>query len=183
MKAEGGQSELKLFLKQLHFDYEFPAKSEPSWKSHVDRWYQLDAPAYGLVQAYSIWKDQLPILPAMILLASPGASNKTDRQFAKSGGISPAKFAHTLPNIRCSPLCQVMDWSGPVLSFHRDPHTLVLALREAFELLSPELPSIWVLAGGRKGAEYRVDGFVISQDSSNSAAYSISKRAPFSALS
>src|SRR5258708_38429533 len=102
-----------LSLKWLSLDYEFPAKAEPQWKDLVQRWYQLDAYAYGLSEGAKTWQKSL-LNPNLLILASPMASNETDKTFVEKGATSPAHFAHTLPNIRCSPLCQVMRWSGPV---------------------------------------------------------------------
>jgi hypothetical protein len=139
-------------LQHHRFGFEHPAKEEPHWKSMVDRWYQLDAYAYGLAQAYSVWKPTLDGPPSIMILASALASNETDLQFAKqlkeSGIASASKFVHTLPNIRCSSLCQVMNWNGPVLCFQKDPFTQVQALREALGLLEsdPSRHSIWVLS-------------------------------------
>jgi hypothetical protein len=157
-------------LQHLRFRFEHPAREEPSWKSIVERWYQLDAFAYGLAQAYVAWKPKLsPTHPALLLLASPGASNATDMEFARSGAQSPAKFVHTLPNVRCSSLCQVMEWAGPVLCVQKDPATQIHALREAAALLDVgrEGP-IWVLSvfGVSAGAPaYQAHVFVLGGDS------------------
>src|SRR4051812_32368269 len=94
-----------LGLKIHRFDFEYPTQVEPSWSKAVSRWYQLDAFAYGLVEGYDRFKKHL-CKPSLIILASPEASNETDRAFVETGALSPSKFAHTLPNIRCSPLCQ-----------------------------------------------------------------------------
>ena len=141
-------------------EFAFPARAEPAWSPKVDRWYQLDAYAYGLAEAYEQWKGSLGgEKPSMIVLASPGASNETDRQFAQSGGTSPAKFVHTLPNVRSSSLCQVMGWAGPVLCLQRDPETLNHALTEAEALVGDEFPVVWVLSVGREASgRYRATG-------------------------
>lgn len=151
-----------VYLSLHEFEFNHPAKEEPSWKTQVDRWYQLDAYAYGLAEAYSRIR---PITPAMIVLASPGASNETDFQFASNGATSPAKFVHTLPNIRCSPLCQVMGWNGPVLCLQKDPYTVINALREAYYLFK-EKP-IWVVSVfPHKGQGYRAQFWVLTQEAS-----------------
>ena len=134
----------------------------------VERWYQLDAFAYGLVQAYTAWKPKLEKPPAMIWLASPEASNETDLQFARGGAQSPAKFVHTLPNVRCSPLCQVMEWAGPVLCIQKDPYTQSHALMEAAAFLEHgsenEFGSpIWVLSVFRVQGSYRAQVFILSR--------------------
>ena len=144
---------MKQVFMNVHFhEFVHPAPSEPAWSSKVARWSQLDFAAYGLVEAYERLKTGLS-KPSFIFLASPGASNETDRKFALGGGTSPSLFVHTLPNIRCSPMLQVMEWSGPVLCVQNDPHTFVSGVREAFELVSSENPVIWVAA-----IEYRAFG-------------------------
>jgi hypothetical protein len=164
-----------IHVRHLNFRYEHPPKDEPSWKGVVERWYQLDPFAYGLTQAYSVWKSEIPSPPAMILLASPRASNETDFQFAHGGAVSPAKFVHTLPNIRCSPLCQVMEWSGPVLCLQKDPFTTLHALREAAAFLEAGAAApIWVLTVFRQdGLEiaarlYEAQAFVLTHESHDS---------------
>ena len=155
-----------IYARFLDFPFEHPAKEEPSWKGIVERWYQLDPFAYGLAEAYTKWKP-LPA-PAMILLASPQASNETDFQFATTGATSPAKFVHTLPNIRCSSLCQVMDWTGPVLCVQKDPSTLAHALREALAFLEYGAGApIWVVSAFRDETGYRAQAFVLSRNASS----------------
>lgn len=139
------------------FQFSYPTSDEPRWKNDVERWYQLDASAYGLPQAYDLWKEQLP-KPSAIILASSGASNETDFHFAQTQGLSPSKFVHTLPNVRCSPLCQVMKWFGPVYCVSRGDRTQVLAIREAVELLA-ELPCVWVLSVQKSDERYQVSGY------------------------
>ena len=126
----------------------FPAKETPTWAPKSDRWYQLDQPGYSLPQAYSLLKEQLGPAPDMIVLASPQASNHTDRDFAAGGASSPSKFVHTLPNIRAVSLLQAMEWSGPLLCIQNDPATVETALEEAeIELAAkPELSRIWVVS-------------------------------------
>lgn len=145
----------------LRFEHGFPARQEPEWKGRVDRWYQMDHAAYGLCEAYWAWKDRIGSAPSLILLASPGASNRTDRAFAETGATSPSRFVHTLPNIRSSPLCQVMGWNGPVLCLQKDPTTVQAALAEAAELVEAGWPSVWVLSSSRSGPQYTVDGYFL----------------------
>lgn len=116
-------------VSQFSFTYEYPAKTQPEWAPQVERWYQLDAAAYGVTELFYRNREKLP-LPAQIFLASPGASNHTDHQFA-TGAPSPSKFVHTLPNIRSAPLLQVMQWSGRVFCIQKDPETITAALQEA----------------------------------------------------
>jgi hypothetical protein len=129
----------------MTFQFSFPAPNEPTWANLVDRWYQLDAYSYGLAEVYSRNPDQFGPHPDFVILASPRASNETDREFVLSGASSAGKFVHTLPNIRVSPLFQVMNYAGPVLCLQNDPHTYETALTEANYLLS-EFKRIWVLA-------------------------------------
>lgn len=157
-------------VQHLSFRFEHPAREEPSWKGIVERWYQLDAFAYGLAQAYVTWKPKLShVQPALILLASPQASNATDFEFARTGAQSPAKFVHTLSNIRCSSLCQVMEWAGPVLCVQKDPATQLQALREAAALLeSGHEGPIWVLSVFRADKDapaYQAHAFVLGAKS------------------
>ena len=156
----------KLGLKWLSYNYEFPVKTEPQWKDLVQRWYQLDAYAFGLVEASTRWKDSLST-PDLIILASPTASNETDKLFAEKGAFSPAHFAHTLPNIRCSPLCQVMKWSGPVLCVQRDPSSQIQGLKEGFELLGQEFPVIWILSVFKRSDQYSAHCFQLSESTEN----------------
>lgn len=111
----------------LH-DFTFPAKEPPAWHAKVERWYQLDAAAYGLCELVA----RIPFQrPEMIFLASPGGCNETDFAFARHGAAQPAKFVHTLPNVRGSVLLQVLNWQGPLLCVQDDPLTIELALSQA----------------------------------------------------
>lgn len=114
--------------------FSFPASQEPAWANRVERWYQLDAPAFGLTETYWHHREALRDPPAWIFLCSPRASNDTDAHFAQTTTPSPAKFVHTLPNIRSAPLLQVMNWSGPVLCIQKDPNTILTGLNEALEM-------------------------------------------------
>jgi hypothetical protein len=125
-------------------DFSFPSQEEPKWASQIDRWYQLDAYAHGLAEAYFTLSSSAQTPPSMIILASSGASNHTDFQFARTGAMSPSKFVHTLPNVRGSSLCQIMGWKGPMLSIQNDPQTQITALREAVDLLDQSRQRIWV---------------------------------------
>jgi len=100
-------------LKHFSFEFTFPQTEPPRWKDIVPRWYQLDEYAYGLAEGAFRWREATEKTPDLIILASPLGSNETDRSFVDTGSESPAKFAHTLPNIRCSPFCQVMECLGP----------------------------------------------------------------------
>ncbi|MBI3556414.1 MAG: hypothetical protein HY074_09145 [Deltaproteobacteria bacterium] len=152
-------------LTHHRMSFSFPAQNEPVWAAKVDRWYQLDACAYGLSQAWWQLKESLGPRPAFLILASPGASNETDLAFARSGAISPSKFVHTLPNVRASALCQVMDWAGPMLCLQNGSRTLLGGIREGAGLLSPQWPRIWVMSMTSDGAgHYETHVFVLSAD-------------------
>ena len=127
------------------YEFSFPAESEPKWSGIVERWYQLDAAAFGIADALSFWKENLKTRPELVILASPGGSNHTDSLFTQSGATSPSLFVHTLPNIRGSSFCQVMDWNGPVLCIQNDPTTRLTAIREALESLDEETQTIWIV--------------------------------------
>lgn len=130
-------------LSWLSYNFSFPLKTEPEWAQKVERWYQLDAPAMGLAEVYWRHRARLVDSPAWILLASPGASNSTDFQFATTAP-SPAKFVHTLPNIRSAALLQLMNWSGPVLCIQKDPNTILAAMREGLSLAREIQAPVWI---------------------------------------
>ncbi len=151
------------YLEHHSLSFEFPALSEPDWAAKVDRWYQLDAYAYGLSQAWWQLRGQLGERPALLILASPGASNETDWNFARTGATSPSKFVHTLPNVRASALCQVMDWSGPMLCVQQDPQTVVSGIREGAGLLGAQWPRVWVMSILKNSAgHYETHVFVLA---------------------
>ncbi len=131
----------------------FPLKGEPSWHARVDRWYQLDAPAFGLCELWS----QAPTVekPALIVLASPGGCNGSDALFALQGASSPARFVHTLPSLRASALLQLMNWHGPLICLQNDPHSLSRALSEGAEWVSLNQQVCWVLGCDADYVAYR----------------------------
>lgn len=118
----------------------FDTRTPPPWAPAVDRWYQLDAPAFALAEAGSRWTDLPP--PRLVVGASAGASNASDREFLAAPRAH--RFVHTLPSVRYAALCQVVGWAGPLLCVQRDPSTLVagLALGADFHEASGET---WVL--------------------------------------
>jgi len=124
-------------LNYFNHPYSFPRSSQPHWGKFFDRWYQLDAYSYGMVDAFYNFKAKLET-PDMLLLASPFASNDADRQFVLSKAKKPAKMVHTLPNVRCSALINLMGWAGPVLCIQKDPQTILTALLEGIELLDQD---------------------------------------------
>ena len=148
---------MKLGEMKIHsYSFSFPTEETPAWSASVDRWYQLDPFSYGLVAGYHHWKQNLNSLPlSLVILGSAGASNETDRSFAKSGAVSPSKFVHTLPNVRVTPLLQSLNWTGPVLCLQNDPETLQQALREAMGFLGKKFPVIWILSVVREKIHYK----------------------------
>lgn len=160
------------------YRYRFPAAVEPRWKAQVERWYQLDAYAYGLTQAYDVWRASGVVdKPEFLFLASPEASNRTDAQFAGSGASSPQKFVHTLPNIRSASLFQVMEWSGPMLCIQKDPHTVATALVEAAEFVGAQAAErVWLMSVVRgRGAE-DFEAHLLSLSRSSQAAFRVEKK-------
>lgn len=149
-------------LNYFSFEFTYPISKEPEWAAKVERWYQLDAPAYGLTELYWRNRTSLPDSPEWIFLASPGASNPTDAQFAKSAAPSPAKFVHTLPNIRSAPLLQVMNWSGPVLCLQNGANTLLSSLAEAYEVMGKK--PVWVVGVTLEGSVWTAHIFVLGAD-------------------
>ena len=153
-------------LANLHFErstFAFPAVTKPVWSGKVDRWYQLDAMAYGLAEACFQWRQMEAERPSFLLLASRGASNDADRAFVESGAASPAKFVHTLPSVRSSTVCQVMDWHGPMLCLQEDPSTLCTALMEAVKMVCEDVPVVWVLSTWREGSVFSVVRLILRQ--------------------
>lgn len=137
-------------LRIVRHSFEFPARTEPAWAAQVERWSQLDAAAFGMAEIYDRHRETLTAFPKWILLASPAASNETDRQFAMGGARSPSKFVHTLPNIRSSSILRLMPWQGPLLCLQKDPWTVATALVEATTLLETEGGPIWIAGIARE---------------------------------
>jgi 3-oxoacyl-(acyl-carrier-protein) synthase len=141
--------------------YRFPVSVAPGWAPRVERWYQLDASAFGMADAAQAWRGDPP--PDVVFLASPGGSNVTDAEFAAAGARSPALFVHSLPNVRGSAFCQVFDWQGPIFCLQNDPDTFADATEEARRFTRHSGKSAWVLgivAGDRPGT-YTVRRFRI----------------------
>lgn len=164
-----------VFYRQ-HFAY--PPKKEPDWKSRCERWYQLDAPAYGMTEGCSRFVNTYPTLlpPQLILCACPGASNLTDFKFAQTGAVSPAQFVHTLPNVRLSSVLQVMGWSAQVLCLQDGPNTRAHALFEAFKMSQAEEQRIWVMSfdsKGDSGAEIQIWAIDLATDPTVETPFSI----------
>lgn len=129
---------LRLHSKEISF----PSESEPVWAPKVDRWYQLDAPAFCLTELAWQLKD-VAERPQALILACEGASNQSDFLFSSTGATSAQKFSHTLPNVRASAVLQAIGWSGPVLCFQKDPFTLASALFQV-PILFPN-QHVWVM--------------------------------------
>jgi 3-oxoacyl-[acyl-carrier-protein] synthase-1 len=124
-------------------NFHLPLKEPPAFLSKIDRWYQLDGAALSLTLAYNDWRTMLPV-PDRIFLASPSASNETDWEFTQSGGISPAKFVHTLPNVRSTALLQAMNWTGPVLCLQDGRETFLSAVKQAIMTARDLGETVWV---------------------------------------
>lgn len=125
----------------------------PEWSTQIERWYQLDGASFALADLFWSNRQTLSTRPAWMLLASPRASNEADLDFAQNP--SPAKFVHTLPNVRGAALIRLMGWNGPTLCLQKDPSTVVTALHEAMEL--SEQGEVWVAS-----AEHRRNQWIAS---------------------
>ncbi|MES2856219.1 MAG: hypothetical protein V4692_10170, partial [Bdellovibrionota bacterium] len=129
------------------------------------------AAAFGFVQSFTEMSETLGPLPDMLILASPKASNSTDRSFAQKGASSPSKFVHTLPNVRGAPLLQVMAWGGPVLCLQNGSETVLAGIDQAIGFLETDadLNRIWVVSFIESALEnepsFEVHYFVLSKDS------------------
>lgn len=148
--------------------FDFPLASEPEWAAKVERWYQLDAGSFALTETFWRHQQSLEILPKWMLLASPLASNVTDRQFVASGASSPAKFVHTLPNIRSASLLQVMGWTGPVLCLQNDPKTVLTGISEGMGLALSTKRPVWVLSVTGAGVNFTGSIFVLDSNTTAS---------------
>lgn len=150
-----------MMLTHFHYNFSFPAVKEPEWGPLVERWYQLDAPAFGVAQVYWQNRRHLATPPAWLFLCSPAASNGTDSVFALTAQPSPAKFVHTLPNIRSAALLQVMKWAGPVLCLQNDPDTILTGLSEGFALGEELGGPVWVVSVTEGAEGYAAHIFVL----------------------
>ncbi|MGZ3722807.1 MAG: hypothetical protein ACXVA9_07765, partial [Bdellovibrionales bacterium] len=141
-------------LEWIHHSFEFPQTSTPEWSTKVERWYQLDAAAFALTETFWRHRDTLKSRPETMFLASPLASNHTDAQFASSQAPSPAKFVHTLPNIRGASLLQVMEWSGQVYCLQKDPETVLAAISEGMQTVKSSGREAWILSVTEAGGKF-----------------------------
>ena len=139
--------------------YSFPVKIAPEWAGIVERWYQLDAFAFGMAAAAFAWRDDAR--PAVLFLASPAGSNATDAEFARAGARSPALFVHSLPNVRSSAFCQVLGWHGPLFCIQLDPETFEAAVAEARRHYRRTGEAAWVVGIEKVTESYRVRRFRI----------------------
>jgi len=110
-------------------EFQFPPTQEPLWKSDCERWQFLDKASFSFAQA--IFETVLNPKPEIFYLCSQEGSNQTDFDFVNSGYLSPAKFVHTLPNVRVSSFFQVSKLKGEVLCFSNGAYSLSYALNEA----------------------------------------------------
>ena len=152
-------------LQWLHHSCEFPSSVEPEWSSLVERWYQLDGAALALTDTYWRHRSLLAQTPDTMILASPLGSNVTDAQFAATTAPSPAKFVHTLPNIRSASMLQVMNWAGEVFCLQNDPATLLTGLSEGMQLIQGPKGRVWVLSVTSEGRIFTGHIFVLSPES------------------
>lgn len=106
---------------------EFPQKEIPPWSANVERWYQLDAYAFGLCEAFTQFsvKDF-----THMVLSSPDVSNETDYHFAHAASPSPQKFVHTLPNVRASVALQALGKKAQLMCLQNAPLSLSSGLEE-----------------------------------------------------
>lgn len=132
----------------------FPVTTAPPWAANVERWYQLDAYAFGMADAAYAWRRDPA--PELVFLASPGGSNATDSEFARAGARSPALFVHSLPNVRSSAFCQVLNWHGPLYCLQHDPATFAEATEEARRDFRLSGRNTWVI-----GIETDPNGYVV----------------------
>ncbi len=155
---------MKIYLQVHRETCVFPATETPVWAPMVERWYQLDAPAYSFAQTYTQLKSKLGVAPDLVIVASPRASNATDRAFATSGASSPSKFVHTLPNIRAVSLLQVMNWHGPLLCLQDDPFTIRSGIDQALAHFESDAKqrSAWVISYNDTNLETAF--FVLTRD-------------------
>ncbi len=137
---------MKLSLRYQELDCK--RKKDPLWQDRVERWYQLDTAAYSLCEAGYQLQTKQWTRPDLIILSSGSGSNATDLEFARGGANSPSKFVHTLPNVRGSVLCQLLDWHGPVICLQDGNKTLISGLNEAISFLPNGEPSgrscVWI---------------------------------------
>jgi hypothetical protein len=92
---------------------------------------------------YWTHKDVLVNKPGIIILTSDTGSLEADSQFVKT--FSPTKFVYTLPNVRSSALCQVMNWHGPILCIQQSPPFLESGVSEATSWAGNEYGRVWVM--------------------------------------
>ncbi len=149
-------------LEYRTMDVVFSTTTPPSWAAAVDRWYQLDAPAFALAEAWTQWNSTAALpMPKFIVGASATASNASDRAFAESPRAH--RFVHTLPSVRYAALCQVMRWAGPLLCVQRDPATLAAGLATAMDFHAA-CGETWVLGARPTTLGARVDFLRLGRD-------------------
>ena len=130
---------VQFFLKS----FVFPPTEEPVWKSECERWQFLDEASFACAQ--TIFELRLTPPPEIFYLCSPEGSNQTDLDFVIGNYMSPAKFVHTLPNVRVSSFFQVSKLKGEVLCFSNGVHSLAYGLNEALHRFAADTkPSVLV---------------------------------------
>ncbi len=107
-----------------------PPMAEPDWSSKVSRWYQLDGEAFALTESLF----QNPVDFDHLVLASPMASNSTDRSFVQTGASRAQKFVHTIPNIRASMALQALERVSRFTCLQKGTQTIPSAIEEFYHL-------------------------------------------------
>lgn len=121
------------FVRYFEIEKEFPRKDKPMWSNKIQRWNQLDEHSNILLEASYQFQDELHPRPDLLILASFQASNTSDYKFAHSRP-SPAKFVHTLPNVRGSLLCLLNDWTVPLYTIQSKERAIIQAIEQCQKL-------------------------------------------------
>ncbi len=146
---------MKTAFSVIWLDISVDRSITPSWSSKIQRWYQLDNPAYVLAE----FANQIRSFksPDLVVLSGNGASNSTDLAFVGGDSPRPSTFVHTLPNVRFSSFSELLSWNGPMICLGSHPHSHHQALVESYSIWKKE-PSgtIWSLFLEEKPSSYRV---------------------------
>ena len=157
---------MSLGIQWFHHTVTVQENATPEWSMKVERWYQLDLPAFALTETFWRHRETLKSRPETIFLASPSASNLSDSQFTLSEPPSPAKFVHTLPNIRAASVLQVMNWSGQVYCLQNDPWTVLTALAEGLREVRGSGQESWIMSVSESDGNITGHIFRLSPDAS-----------------
>jgi hypothetical protein len=125
---------MKFSMKLQSIDFAFPIADEPLWADQIGRWYQLDRAGAGFATcaAELAHRAGAPVAaPDVVILPNGRGSFDADKEFADSKGQSPSRFSATLPNIRASYLCNILDWQPPLFCLNRGVHSLFYGFQEA----------------------------------------------------